>query len=171
MNEEWRFVVGDSNYMVSNLGNVKSMPRLVAAGGKGGVTMTKERVLRPSVIKNTGYLQVMLSNRKKHAVHRLVLEAFAGPCPAGMECAHLDGDRQNAREKNLRWATKKENAKDRMRHGTHPRGSKNPFSKFTEAQIPQIRADKRKRSEIAREYGVTPEAIGSIQAGKNWGWL
>jgi hypothetical protein len=171
MKEEWRFVVGDENYMVSNFGNVKSIPRLVTVGVRGGVMMTNEKILKPSVIKNTGYLQVQLSNRKKHSIHRLVLMAFVGPCPNGMEGAHLDGNRQNPELSNLRWATKKENAKDRVAHGTHPRGSKNPFSKFTEDQIPHIRADKRSRVEVAREHGVTPEAISSIVNRKNWGWL
>jgi hypothetical protein len=52
----------------------------------------------------------------KKFVHRLVLEAFIGPCPPGMEACHYpDPSRQNNHVGNLRWDTKQENAHDRYR--------------------------------------------------------
>jgi hypothetical protein len=71
--------------------------------------------------------------------HHLVLETFVGPCPTGMECRHLNGDRSDNRLANLCWGTKVENAADRERHGTQPRGSKIPWSRLTEADIPVLR--------------------------------
>jgi hypothetical protein len=51
-------------------------------------------------------------------VHRLVLKAFVGPCPEGMEGCHWDGDACNNKLDNLRWATHAENVEDSIRHGT-----------------------------------------------------
>jgi len=65
-----------------------------------------------------GYLRVRLANGAYHKrtfqVHRLVLLAFVGPCPEGMQTRHFpDPDRTNNRLENLRWGTAKENAADR----------------------------------------------------------
>lgn len=49
-------------------------------------------------------------------IHTLVLEAFVGPCPEGLECRHLDGDAGNNRLTNLRWGSRMENQKDRRFH-------------------------------------------------------
>jgi hypothetical protein len=53
---------------------------------------------------------------KTFRVHRLVLFAFVGLCPPGMECRHLNGVRSDPRLVNLAWGTKAENADDRRRH-------------------------------------------------------
>jgi len=47
-------------------------------------------------------------------VHRLVLEAFVGPCPEGEECCHApDPDPANNNLWNLRWDTPENNAADK----------------------------------------------------------
>jgi len=58
-------------------------------------------------------------DRAHKLVHRLVLEAFAGPCPDGMEACHGDGDPTNNRRLNLRWDTRSSNQLDTVRHGRH----------------------------------------------------
>jgi hypothetical protein len=73
---------------------------------------------------NSGHLRVRLkpssSGRSKFpAVHRLVLEAFVGPCPEGKEARHFpDRDPRNNRLDNLSWATRTTNQRDRDFHGT-----------------------------------------------------
>jgi hypothetical protein len=59
----------------------------------------------------TGYLSVRVGN-ESIGVHRLVLEAFRGPCPPGHETRHHDGDKQNNSLDNLSWATHKKNCED-----------------------------------------------------------
>jgi len=80
-----------------------------------------KRWLKPS--KNIqGYLYVGLTiNKKQHQcrVHRLVLETYVSPCPQGMQCRHLNGNKQDNRLENLKWGTGSENAQDAVRHGTH----------------------------------------------------
>jgi hypothetical protein len=52
-------------------------------------------------------------------VHRLVLSAFVGSCPPGMECCHWDDDKANNTVWNLRWASRSANIKDCVRNGSH----------------------------------------------------
>lgn len=57
----------------------------------------------------------------RHAsVHPLVLEAFVGPRPPGMEACHADGNKTNNALSNLRWDTKRANELDAIRLGTRP---------------------------------------------------
>ncbi len=58
-------------------------------------------------------------------IHRLVLTAFVGSCPPGMEARHLNDVKADNRLSNLCWGTKKENAADAIRNGRTPRGARN----------------------------------------------
>lgn len=49
-------------------------------------------------------------------VHDMVLAAFVGPKPAGLEVCHWNGIRGDNRLDNLRYDTRKANAQDRERH-------------------------------------------------------
>lgn len=73
-------------------------------------------------------------------VHRLVLEAFHGPCPEGMEARHLNGDARDNRAVNLAWGTHQENVQDTIRHGRKARGVACSFAKLTEEDLKVIRA-------------------------------
>lgn len=110
--------------------------------------------LKPYLNKKTGYLCVTLSKNGKETgfpIHRLVLEAFIGPCPPGMECRHFpDRTKTNNRLSNLQWGTVKENAEDRIIHGTTknrkdystvPRGETHPFAKLSDADVETIRKE------------------------------
>jgi hypothetical protein len=110
-------------------------------------------------------------------VHRLVLVTFVGPCPDGMECCHTNGIRTDNRLENLRWDTPSENNYDLSRHhGGHPwcRGSCHPKSKLTETDVYEIwrlvRSGMSHRA-IAERFGVVPQTISCITAGKSWRYL
>lgn len=126
-----------------------------------------------------GYKTIKLHNRiggvSDGKVHRLILEAFVGPCPPGQECRHLNGDGSDNRwPENLAWGSRAENESDRVRHGTHPIGSKNPMSKLTEDDIREIRirlAKKEQGTSIAESFGVTKQEIYQIKHGKIWSHL
>lgn len=108
--EDWRRVPGYDNYLVSSEGRVWSIKRKCVRGG----------LLKPKT--NSGYLWVALTQNRVErtlAVHWLVMWAFVGPPPAGMEIRHLDGGRANANLKNLAYGTRSENAYDRVAHGNH----------------------------------------------------
>lgn len=125
----------------------------------------------------TGYSVVTLRTEARCSpfhVHRLVLLAFVGPCPPGMECCHENGVRTDCRLSNLRWDTPTANNRDRARHGTLPRGEKAGSSKLTEDEV---REAKRLHQEgwpkrrIARHLGVSQRCVQFVLSGRNWGWL
>lgn len=125
-------------------------------------------------ITTRGYLQVTLSggNRSKSFLtHRLVLLAFVGGCPAGMECAHGDGNRKNANLNNLRWATSKQNNADKEAHGTILRGEQSCKSILTEEKVRMViqrLAGGESAKLIASDYGVSRITILDIRDGRSW---
>lgn len=125
MKEEWRPIEGYEGYEVSNYGRVRSVDRTIQR--KDGRTQRcKGRMLKPREHEK-GYLTVNPCNEdgnKNRYVHRLVLEAFVGKCPDGMETLHIDGDPTNNRVDNLRWGSSSDNPLDIIRHGHHNETSK-----------------------------------------------
>lgn len=117
--EQWRPVVGfEGSYEVSNHGRVRSLPRYV--NSKYCQRRIPGKILTPFA-KTYGHLAVHLSAGKRRVnrhIHRLVMEAFVGPCPDGMECCHNNGDASDNRLTNLRWDTSASNTADVTAHGT-----------------------------------------------------
>lgn len=100
MEEIWKEIDGfDGYYMVSNLGNVKSL--------KYG----KERILRQNIASN-GYENVILcanNIRKGFTVHRLVAMAFIPNPDNYPDINHIDEDKTNNCANNLEWCDCKYN--------------------------------------------------------------
>lgn len=120
LSEEWRPVVGyEKYYEVSNFGGVKSRDRVVET--KAGWTMNRRaKLLSPNIHHRSGHLSVQLTGDaglKRVWVHRLVLEAFVGPCPEGSHALHFDDNPKNNSLENLSWGTSSQNAHDRVRNG------------------------------------------------------
>ena len=114
---DWRDVVGyEGVYEVSSDGQVRSVERLDSRG--------RRRAARPRALtrQKSGHLVVALSRngaQKSIGVHRLVLQAFVGPCPEGMEACHWNDVPDDNRVENLRWDTRAANIADSVRNGTH----------------------------------------------------
>src|SRR5262245_14917428 len=134
---EWRNIMAFPGYQVSNTGRVRSCLQLVSAGGgRGFKSVLGEDGFELKPIQQK-YLKVNLHrNGKKHlkCVHILVMEAFVGRCPPGMEACHNDGNPTNNDVSNLRWDTHKSNCADKQTHGTIAAGERNGRSKITESQ-------------------------------------
>lgn len=121
--EQWRPVPGwEGYYEVSDLGRVASRERRTwhsgSQWGHGFWRTVGARVLKSSIAR--GYERVVLQRdrtKQDEAVHRLVMLAFVGPCPDGMEVCHNDGDKRNNALRNLRYDTRSANHLDRTRHG------------------------------------------------------
>jgi hypothetical protein len=122
MNEIWRPIAGRDGYEVSDLGRVRSLPRIITRIRRGRTERCfyKGRVLRQGRARN-GYLTVSLSGRSVN-VHTVVLRAFRGESPPGYQAAHYDGEKSNNSLANLRWASRSENEADKRRHGTYLAG-------------------------------------------------
>lgn len=112
MGEEWRPVVGhEGAYEVSNLGRVRSRVR-----NPNGRIMS-------GAVNSSGRIQVKLAG-KLTQVHRVVMEAFVGPVPDGLEVLHWDDDPTNNALSNLRYGTRGENLHDLVRNGKHFQANK-----------------------------------------------
>jgi NUMOD4 motif-containing protein len=115
--ERWAAVVGFPDYEVSDRGQVRSYRR-----------SGSPRLLTPSwhrTRSGTAYYRVTLYGHRRaiRDIHTLVLEAFVGPCPKGMEGCHgPSGSLDNALT-NLRWDTRRANVLDRVRDG-HDRNAR-----------------------------------------------
>ncbi|MGH8035083.1 MAG: HNH endonuclease signature motif containing protein, partial [Lysobacterales bacterium] len=87
-------------------------------------TASSIRVSMARAGASDGEIEKAIKDRRKSSrmvnrkVHRLVLEAFVGPCPDGMVGCHNDGDTRNNRLSNRRWDTPGSNNRDKQVHGT-----------------------------------------------------
>lgn len=156
--EQWLDVIGfEGIYQVSNHGQVRSVK--TGQIKKQTVSKTDKRF----------YLGLWVNNKQKIVKpHRLVLEAFVGKCPNGMECCHNDGNAFNNHLNNLRWDTPKNNHADKVKHGTTNRGERCASAKLTLDQVNAIRKDDRIQRIIAEEYGVKQSLISRIKNGVRW---
>jgi hypothetical protein len=112
--------------------------------------------------------------RHSFAVHTLILSAFIGPRPRGMEACHNDGDPRNSVLSNLRWDTHLNNTRDCLKHGTATYGVRNGKAKLTTEHVVQIRvglAAGVRKLDLARKWRVAPSTISAIARKANWAWL
>lgn len=167
---EYRYVVGHFGYAVTNNGRVFSCKK---TGKNNNPNLGYWRELS-RISEKSGHLKVALMDdgiRKDRKVHQLVLEAFVGPCPAGCECLHRNGDESDNQVDNLRWGTRKENIDDQFRHQTFCLGERSPKSKLTEEQVLEIRRLLDAgvfHKDIAKKFGIGMTRISYIRNNKAW---
>ena len=100
MDEVWKEIPDFDDYMISNLGKVKSFKR------------NSDKILKPGT-DNHGYYYVVLTNnngKKVHKkIHRMLAEAFIENPDNLPNVDHLDTQRLNNDLSNLRWASHSQN--------------------------------------------------------------
>jgi hypothetical protein len=159
--ETWKPALGwNGIYEVSDQGRVRSLPRETLAG-RAGLRLHPGKVIAPFIRQERRFVNLFDGDKRATCtVHRLVLEAFVGPRPRGMECRHLDGDPANNHLGNLVWGTKIENETDKVRHGTKRRPP------LTDDEINVIRFSPKKQQDLADLYGVTQSFVSRVKLGK-----
>lgn len=161
MEEIWKPVPGfEGKYEVSNHGRIRSVMRVVMSKN-GRAKHLKGRVLRPGR-RPCGHLTVALSGKSHHA-HILVLSAFVGPRPPGMETRHLDGNPQNNHLSNLRWGSRADNTRDRKWHGG-PTGTR----KLTGERAREIKkrfAEGARVRDVCAYFGIAESTAYKIKNG------
>lgn len=154
---QWREVPSLPGYYASPDGRVRSKHKVLVAHP----TKTGHLMVAPSVE----------GKQRPEAVHRMVCEAFHGPCPDGMECRHVNGDPADNRAENLAWGTRLENQRDRLRHATCNSGERNGRAKITadlaKAVYSAVKAGS-PRDLVAARFGVTRTQVGLIAGGFRW---
>lgn len=180
--EEWRSVVGyEGIYEVSNLGNVRSIPRPINRGIRG-ITHTKTyRNLRLRVNKygyhDTHLRDAPTGRSRIYEIHRLVASAFI-PNPEGKPTVnHMDSNRTNNSVSNLEWATHKENITHGMKHGKIPdmKGSSNHMSRLTAEDVLLLRSEWKTGlytyQSLADKYGHSHGCVFCVITRRSWGHL
>ena len=128
--EVWKDTPRFPGYQVSDRGRVRSFWRRTWTRNGSVRTPSDEPRMIEWIKSPRGYWTVQLydegGKNRTCQVHRLVLEAFVGPCPDGHEGCHKDGDRQNPRLDNLYWGTRQQNCLDTLRHGRNKKAVLSP---------------------------------------------
>jgi hypothetical protein len=168
--ETFKPVVGyEGLYAVSDLGNVRSLHRSYKPRLRGDL-------LSPGL--SAGRLTVHLyrdGEGTSRLIHHLVLEAFVGPRPPGMEGCHGPrGALVNSLD-NLSWGSPEQNqGPDRVRDGTSNRGERQWQAKLTEAVVIECRrryAAGETQQVLAAEFGVDGAAMSQAITGAHWAWV
>lgn len=179
MIENWKPVVGfEGQYEVSDLGRVRSLDRVVTIqrlnwrdGRPQKLSYPVKGQLLIATPNSRGYPRVTLGNKGPTVVvHQLVLSAFVGKCPDGLQALHGNDVKSDNRLANLSWGTPSQNQLDAVRNDRCLLGEQKPNAKLRNADIPAIRA--RLKAEgciaIAKDFGVSETAIRNIKDGRSW---
>lgn len=164
MQEIWLPIADSELHEISNFGRVRSK--------RCGILKGYEKRQNGKVVCVT----VNLGRGKNRRVHHLVLEAFVGPCPDGMEGCHEDGDPRNNRLENLRWDTRLSNQQDSIRHGTKSAppvhlGEAHHNAALTENDVRAIRLIEEYRGvlvDLAERYSVSHQTIRRVRHRLTW---
>lgn len=168
---EYRNIEGFPGYRIGSNGSVWSLWKFNARPSRMGVVWNR---LKPQVSNRHGHHRVNLckdGRRNRMLVHRLVLEAFVGKCPEGMECCHNDGNPANNNVNNLRWDTHRQNLLDRVLHQTDCRGVRSGTAKLTDDIVAEVLTSSRlgaSNVELAKRYGVNKTTIRMVVCRKTW---
>lgn len=137
----------------------------------------RHRPLRPETITG-GYKRVCIlrfDGAEKHVlVHRAVIAAFEGPCPAGYQVNHKNGDPADNRYANLEYLTPSENVQHGVNvlgHNTCAPGERHPHARFTNAMVHEMRSlwgNGTPISEIAQKFSTDYTNAWRIVTRRAW---
>lgn len=144
--EQWKPIPGYPDYEASDLGRIRGWR------ATNGAPRKTPRVLKMCSTEK-GYLRARILSsdgaRRWVRAHVLVMLAWVGPCPPGMEVRHHPDDtRSNNRLSNLLFGTRSMNQRDRSRayHG----------------RVLALRAEGRTYPSIAAELGLGVNTVWKI---------
>lgn len=159
-------------YEVSDLGRIKR----IGNSSRGCMTKRGPHLLRPGCDMH-GYRQFKLHNAPKHPklvkVHRVVMEAFVGPMPAGMQVNHKDRNKDNNGLANLEYVTAQQNITHAVENGgrNSPMGEAHGMCKLTEDQARYIKNSTEAWPYLAARFNIRQAHVGRIKSGKRWSHL
>lgn len=169
MEEIWKSIEENSDYEVSNLGNVRSLDRVVR--GKDNINHSYKGKLLIPTKSSSKRLSVGIPIQGKirlRLISRLLAIHFI-PNPNNYPCVlHKDDNPLNNTLENLYWGTYKMNSSDRIKNSNYY-GNNHQCSKITVAQANEIRVlieeQKLTLRAIGAKYGITGSYVGRIKSG------
>ena len=164
--EEWGQAAGLSKYYISSWGRVMTTD---------GVML---KMKRRTTLWDRATVDVTFDSGIKtgRGIGQLVLLAFEGERPEGMEVCHKDGNPTNNYVGNLYYGTSEQNKQDSKVHGRHLRAQrKKTTCVLAHEQVAEIRRyfveNGRARGDdtrLAKQYGVRREVIRDVRESKTW---
>ena len=158
MPERWRAVPNFPGYEVSDHGRVRSYKYTVSKGPYV-LTIATSYFGRNRVQLNRG------DWKYQRYIHRLVLEAFRGPCPPGHETHHLDNDPSNNHLSNLVYLT---HADHMARHAGSTFEGSSHFSREVVLEIRRLRQQGWSLKRLADRFNRTIPTISNISRGLSY---
>lgn len=166
---EFRLIPGFPGYAAGNNGDIWSQH-----GGNGATA--NWHILKPGRHQR-GYKKYRLCVSGKvidKMGHNLVMLAFVGPKPAGMQVRHFpDRDPCNNAVSNLSYGTPQQNWEDRLVHGTDDCGEKSHLHIATEEEVREIRKrwdhGNETQTDIAKDFPhLKRRTVAAICTRQSW---
>lgn len=164
--EEWRPVVGyEGLYEVSSHGRVRTAFEQPAYP-IGHVLSPWPDVYGYPIYR----LSRKGSKRRKRPAHKLVAEAFLGPCPPGHEVNHKDGIKARNHLDNLEYITHGENVLHARRNGLWKLGASRKQAVLTEQDVREIRrlCLSLSQKRVGDLFGICQQHVSDIVRRKIW---
>ena len=168
VDEIWKPIPGFLGYEVSNKGQIRSY-RKRTGFGKWIIDQMPQCILKPSPARRYLGITLRLNGKTyRKGIAELVLLAFIGPRPKGLEICHNDGNPCNNHLSNLRYDTHVANMNDAIIHGNICLDSR----KLTDRQAQEIRWQYSKgnitQKQLANNYNVCRATIKNIVSGYSY---
>ena len=120
----------------------------------------------------SGYGTWPLPGKTKDRAHRVAFVIAKGPIPRGHCVCHRCDTPGCVNPDHLFLGTQAQNLADMRRKGRSRMplvvGSANANAKITEDDVRAIRADPRNHTHVARDYGLTKQAVSMMRSRKTW---
>jgi len=170
MEEIWKIIPNTKGfYLVSNLGNVKSLKKNASSGG----------VILKLHLHPKGYYRIGIfyenGKRITKSVARLVAENFIPNSENKPQINHINGIKTDNKITNLEWVTNQENMDHsikilKYRNWKHVIGENCNFNQLTENQVKQIPELLKSHTalDISKMFNVSPTTITEITSGRSW---
>ncbi len=162
----YKTLPGLVGYRISSDGHVYTRWQL---SGRGNVLGTQWRRLKGTQYR---YQRVRIRRFgvvKWVMVHRLVLEAFVGPCPTGLEGYHNNGNKLDNRVENLRWDTRASNRIDSYDHGGHKSGEAHHWTRISDETVVEMKKLVKKGMSyraIEKKLGLPKDYVSGCMCGR-----